>query len=97
MPDVLQTAEYARAVIGADPAVPASAHDLVVEALLTRQQVILGERQTELAVVIGEAALHQVVGGAEVMRAQLALLAEMSGTYSQCCGPMHSLQSTFLS
>ena len=83
VPDLLQTPEYARAVIGADPAVPAGAHDLVLEAMLTRQQVILGERQTELAVVIGEAALHQVVGGTGVMRAQLARLAEMSGTYSQ--------------
>ena len=41
------------------------------------------ERRPELAVVIGEAALHQVVGGTGVMRAQLARLDEMSGTYSQ--------------
>jgi Domain of unknown function (DUF5753) len=45
--------------------------------------VIVGERQTELAAVIGEAALRQVVGGIGVMRAQLARLAEMSGTHSQ--------------
>jgi Domain of unknown function (DUF5753) len=83
VPDLLQTREYARAVIGADPAVPAGAQDLVLDAMLTRQQVILGERQTELAVVIGEAALHQAVGGIGVMRAQLARLAETSGTYSQ--------------
>ena len=83
MPDLLQTPEYARAVIGVDLAVSAGAHDLVLEAILTRQQVILGERRPELAVVIGEAALHQVVGGTEVMRAQLARLAEMSGTYPQ--------------
>jgi transcriptional regulator with XRE-family HTH domain len=80
VPDLLQTQEYARAVIGADPA---GVQDLVIEAMLTRQQVILEERRPELAVVIGEAALHQVVGGTEVMRAQLARLAEMSGTYSQ--------------
>jgi transcriptional regulator with XRE-family HTH domain len=80
VPDLLQTPEYARAVIGADPA---GAHELVLEAMLTRQQVILGERQTELAVVIGEAALHQVVGGTEVMRVQLARLAEMSDTCPQ--------------
>src|SRR5260370_27069777 len=83
VPDLLQTREYARAVIGVDPAVPAGAQDLVLEAMLTRQQMILGERQTELAVVVGEATLHQVVGGTEVMRAQLAHLAEMSSTYSQ--------------
>jgi hypothetical protein len=83
VPDLLQTPQYARAVIGADPTVPAGAHDLLLEAMLTRQQVILGERRTQLAVVIGEAALHQVVGGTGVMRAQLARLVEMSGTYTQ--------------
>jgi uncharacterized protein DUF5753 len=83
VPDLLQTLEYAHAVIGEDPAVPAGAHDLVLEAMLIRQQMILGEKQTELAVVIGEATLHQVVGGIEVMRAQLAHLAEMSSTYSR--------------
>jgi transcriptional regulator with XRE-family HTH domain len=65
--DLLQTPEYAHAVIGADPAVPAGAHDLVLEAMLTRQQVIVGERQTEVVVVIGEAGLYQVVGGTRVM------------------------------
>jgi hypothetical protein len=83
VPDLLQTPEYARAVIGADPAIQAGAHELVLEAMLTRQQVILVERQTELAAVIGEAGLRQVVGGTGVMRAQLSRLAEMSGTYSQ--------------
>jgi len=81
VPDLLQTREYARAVIRADPAVPAGAQDLVLEAMLTRQQVILKERRTELAAVIGEAALHQVVGGTAVMRAQLTRLAELSGTH----------------
>jgi transcriptional regulator with XRE-family HTH domain len=83
VPDLLQTQEYARAVAAADPALPVGTQDLVLEAMLTRQQVILGERRPELAVVIGEAALHQVVGGAQVMRAQLAHLAEMSGTCPQ--------------
>jgi transcriptional regulator with XRE-family HTH domain len=83
VPDLLQTREYARAVIGADPAVPAGTQDLVLEAMLTRQQLILKERRTELAVVIGEAALHQVVGGTAVMRAQLARLAEMNGAHPQ--------------
>jgi transcriptional regulator with XRE-family HTH domain len=83
VPDLLQTREYARAVIRADPAVPAGAQDLVLEAMLTRQQVILEERRPELAVVIGEATLHQVVGGTAVMRAQLTRLAEMSGANSQ--------------
>jgi transcriptional regulator with XRE-family HTH domain len=83
VPDLLQTQEYARAVAAAHPALPPGPQDLLLEALLTRQQLILGERRPELAVVIGEGALHQVVGGPGVMRAQLARLAEMSGTRPQ--------------
>jgi transcriptional regulator with XRE-family HTH domain len=83
VPDLLQTQEYVRAVAAADPALPPGPQDLVLEAMLTRQQLILGERRPELAVVIGEGALHQVVGATGVMRAQLARLAEMSGTYPQ--------------
>jgi transcriptional regulator with XRE-family HTH domain len=83
VPDLLQTRDYARAVIHADPAVPAGAEALVLEAMLTRQQVILEERRPELAVIIGEATLHQVVGGTAVMRAQLTRLAQMPGAYPQ--------------
>jgi hypothetical protein len=83
VPDLLQTQEYARAVAAADPTLSAGPQDLVLEAMLTRQQLILGERRPELAVVIGEAALHQVVGGTNVMRAQLTHLAEMSATHPQ--------------
>jgi transcriptional regulator with XRE-family HTH domain len=80
VPDLLQTQDYACAVGAADRTLPAGTQDLVLEAMLTRQQVILGEGRPELAVVIGEAALHQVVGGTDVMRAQMARLAEMSDT-----------------
>jgi transcriptional regulator with XRE-family HTH domain len=83
VPDLLQTPEYARAVAAADPAQSLGTQDLLLEALFTRQQLILGERQPELAMVIGEAALHQIVGGTEVMRTQLTRLAEMTSTYPQ--------------
>jgi transcriptional regulator with XRE-family HTH domain len=83
IPDLLQTPDYARAVAAADPALPPGPQDLILEAMLTRQQLILAERRPELAVVIGEAALHQVVGDTEVMRAQLTRLAEMSATCPQ--------------
>jgi hypothetical protein len=82
VPDLLQTQEYARAVVRADPALPPGTQDIVLESMLTRQQVILADQGPELAVIIGEGALHQV-GGPEVMRAQLARLAELSDTYPQ--------------
>jgi transcriptional regulator with XRE-family HTH domain len=83
VPDLLQTREYARAVAAADPTLPSGPQDLVLEAMLTRQQLILGERRPELAVVIGEAVLHQVVGSTAVMQAQLARLTEMTTTCPQ--------------
>jgi transcriptional regulator with XRE-family HTH domain len=83
VPDLLQTPEYARAVAAADPALSPGTQDLLLEALLTRQQLILGEQRPDLAVVIGEAGLHQVVGGTAVMQAQLARLAEMTTTCPQ--------------
>jgi len=81
VPDLLQTREYAHAVGAADPSLSPGTQALVLDAMLTRRQLILGERQLELAVVIGEGALHQVVGGTEVMHTQLTHLAEISGTH----------------
>lgn len=81
VPDLLQTREYAHALAAADPALPPDTQDLFLEAMLTRQQLTLEERKPDLTVVIGEAALHQVVGGPEVMRAQLTHLAELTATH----------------
>jgi transcriptional regulator with XRE-family HTH domain len=83
VPDLLQTREYASAIAAADPTPSVGPQDLALDAMLTRQQLILGDRRPELAVIIGEAALHQVVGGTEIMRAQLTHLAEMSDTNPQ--------------
>jgi hypothetical protein len=83
IPDLLQTQDYVHAIAAADPALPADTQNLVLKAMLTRQRLIMGERRPELAVVIGEAALHQVVGGTAVMQAQLAGLAEMTITCPQ--------------
>ncbi len=83
VPDLLQTPEYAHAVAAADPTLLPGTQDLLLEALLTRQQLILGERCPELAVIIGEAALHQAVGSTAVMQTQLARLAEMTATCQQ--------------
>ncbi len=79
VPDLLQTREYARAVAAADPACSGDeqrAHS--VEVKLARQRVLLGDRGPRLDFVIGEAALHQVVGGSAVMRPQLGRLAAMA-------------------
>lgn len=81
IPALLQTEGYASAVAEASGFPPApDAWPRPLEALLGRQQAILGAKEPELAVVIAEGALHQQVGGPDVMRGQLGWLACLSGS-----------------
>jgi len=76
VPALLQTPAYARAMAQADPLLyDDAARERAVEAVLARQEAILGELRPEIRLFIGEAALCQQVGGQEVMDAQLARLA----------------------
>jgi transcriptional regulator with XRE-family HTH domain len=81
VPGLLQTADYARAVIEADkPGVDADEIDRRVQLRIERQALI--RRPTaplELRVVLSEAILRCPVGGPGVMAAQLASLAEAAG------------------
>lgn len=84
IPDLLQTRAYAVAVAEASTSAPDPyAARRAAEATLARQQAILGAKEAELAVIIAQGALHQQVGGAEVMRSQLARLAELADTSPQ--------------
>ena len=77
VPDLLQTADYARAIAEATPGYDsAGQRELAVAAKVARQEAILGGG-TRLSIVMGEAALRQEVGGPEVMAAQIARLAEV--------------------
>jgi transcriptional regulator with XRE-family HTH domain len=77
IPGLLQTADYARAVIGADLAVSQVDVDQRVEVRLRRQERLGGDDPVKLTAVVSQAALMQQVGGPEVQRIQLAHLAEM--------------------
>jgi len=98
VPDLLQTQGYARAVADADPNWAGEEQRLhAVEVKLARQRVVLAERSPRLEFVITEGALHQVVGGPDVMRPQLARLASLAagaGTAraTGATGPSVSLQ-----
>jgi len=98
VPDLLQTQGYARAVADADPNWAGEEQRLhAVEVKLARQRVVLAERSPRLEFVITEGALHQVVGGPDVMRPQLARLASLAagaGTAGAtgATGPNISLQ-----
>jgi transcriptional regulator with XRE-family HTH domain len=77
VPGLLQTASYARALAETDPGLDDdAARDQAAEAVLVRQQAVLGEGWRAVRVVIGEAALHQRVGSEAVMDEQLARLAD---------------------
>ena len=79
MPGLLQTADYARAIVRA--AVPRWAPEVVdqrVEGRITRQQLLRSDRAPRFAAVLDESVLHRVVGSPAVMAAQLEHLLELS-------------------
>ena len=78
---LLQTQAYAVAIAEASTSAPdPDAARRAAEATLARQEAILGAKEPELTMIIAEGALHQQVGGAEVMRGQLARLADLAGS-----------------
>jgi transcriptional regulator with XRE-family HTH domain len=82
VPELLCTADYARAVAEADPGVPEGMEESRVQATLAHRQVILFDRRPEVAVVIGEAALRQQVGDRVIMHEQLEHLAKLTDKHA---------------
>jgi transcriptional regulator with XRE-family HTH domain len=76
---LLQTADYARAGHeGAMPRLDPEQIELQIEAKLTRQRILTKDDPPLLAVILDEAALHRMVGGPQVMEAQLAKILDVS-------------------
>jgi len=72
VPGLLQTREYARAVVAlGHPDATEAQLQRRVELRMHRQRVLYGPRPPHLWAVIDEAALRRPVGGAETMRGQL--------------------------
>jgi transcriptional regulator with XRE-family HTH domain len=78
IPDLLQTDEYARAVAAAEPgyATDQQREDAVAAKAVRSQAVLSGSRR--FSVILGEGALHQAVGGPEVLAGQISHLARLS-------------------
>lgn len=74
IPGLLQTEEYARAILKAGRA---RNIDESVELRIMRQELLNREDCPEIYYVLDEAALHRQVGGAAVMRSQLRHLTTM--------------------
>lgn len=80
-PGLLQTEDYARAVLSASRADRHEVEDEVV-ARLERQRILTRSKPTELWVVLDENVLRRRVGSTEVMRAQLEHLLDSAETPS---------------
>ena len=79
MPGLLQTPDYARAVVQA--AVPRWVPEVVeqrVEGRMTRQQILFSADAPRFEAVVDESVLHRIVGSRAIMRAQLERLLELS-------------------
>lgn len=75
IPGLLQTEEYARAVITqGNTGVPAEIIERRVNVRMNRQKVLHRENAPRLWVVVDEAALRRPIGGPKVMRSQLEQL-----------------------
>ncbi|MFC0843305.1 helix-turn-helix domain-containing protein [Streptomyces noboritoensis] len=78
VPGLLQTEEYAAAIIRAySPENLAAATQRMIEARMLRQEV-LEKEQTEFFFILDESVIRRHVGGHRVMRAQLRRLAELA-------------------
>ena len=79
VPGLLQTEEYARSVISSGLLIaPPGEIERRVQVKMTRQKVLAREDPLTLDVIVDEAAVLRMVGGAQVMRGQLAQLAAMA-------------------
>jgi transcriptional regulator with XRE-family HTH domain len=109
VPELLQTSDYARAVIRlAYPHAPAGELERRVSLRMRRQQLLTGPEPLRLWAVMDEMALLRRMGGAEVMRAQLRRLIEAAalpnvtlnvlplrvGGYAAVTGPYSILRFT---
>lgn len=81
IPGLLQTPEYARAVVALgrlDEPLPRAEQDRLVTLRMRRQEVLTRQRPARLWAVIDEAVLRRPIGGKTILRNQLEFLIEQS-------------------
>jgi transcriptional regulator with XRE-family HTH domain len=78
IPGMLQTEEYARALLREAFDLSGSRIDRQVQVRARRQELLDRDHPPQMFFIVGEAALRQNVGGPAVMRRQLERLAEMA-------------------
>jgi hypothetical protein len=78
VPGLLQTGDYARAILSARPDGNLADLDEQVAARLARQTILDRTGAPQLWCILDEGVLHRPIGGAKVMRSQLYRLAEVA-------------------
>lgn len=79
IPGVLQTSDYARAIMSAQGALPPSVADARVNLRMARRDAVTRRRNpTELVALVGEPAIRGGIGGREVMVDQLHYLLDVA-------------------
>jgi transcriptional regulator with XRE-family HTH domain len=78
VPGLLQTEDYARAILSARPDGNLDDLDEQVAARLARQAVLERAGAPQLWCVLDEGVLHRAIGGSKVMRGQLYRLADLA-------------------
>jgi transcriptional regulator with XRE-family HTH domain len=81
IPGLLQTADYARAVIHPYVTVPRVQVEQRVQVRLRRQRRLDDEEPLHLTTIVSEAVLHQQIGGPDVLRGQLEHLIDLIERY----------------
>ena len=76
VPGLLQTEPYARALMTSRSDVPHEVVERRLELRMRRQRLLRQPEPPQVRVLLDEAVLHRLVGGAEVMAGQLRRLAE---------------------
>jgi transcriptional regulator with XRE-family HTH domain len=76
IPGLLQTSDYARELMRGLMTFDATEIERFVELRMARQQILARPDAPQLWAILDEAAIHRVVGGPAVMRAQLLHLAD---------------------
>lgn len=78
VPGMLQTADYARAIITPAEIVRQVEVDQLVEIRMKRQERLSVESPLRLTALISEGALHQQIGGSAILRQQLQHLVDLA-------------------
>ena len=78
VPDLLQTEEYARAVIEVQEAESPDRVDSLVDLRVQRQEVLVRQPETELHFILDEAVIHRVVGDRTTTVRQLHQILEIA-------------------